>query len=283
MRTIVKWPGIVLGILVLLGTLAAVAFYAVTQYQLDRTYSAPQIALAVPRDAQSIAAGEHIAATRGCNGCHDDHLQGRVFHGRWGLVLVVTPNITQVIRHYSDPQLERLLRYGVQPDGRSVFIMPSSTFYNLSDRDIVNLIAYLRSVPPVENFLPASHFDILGRWQLLTGAWLPEAARIARLGPRIVEGDPAPTAAYGDYLVHSTCTECHGTNLHGGKAVGAPDLIIAKAYSSQNFARLMSTGIGNGNRELGLMSEVAKARFSHFNATEVTAIYTYLQSRSISQ
>jgi hypothetical protein len=41
----------------------------------------------------------------------------------------------------------------------------------------------------------------------------------------------------------------------------------------------MSKGIGVGDRQLGLMSEVAKMRFSHFNAAEVDALYDYLQSR----
>ena len=45
----------------------------------------------------------------------------------------------------------------------------------------------------------------------------------------------------------------------------------------------MSTGMGNGNRDLGLMSVVAKGRFSHFDATRVAAIYAYLQSRSVTQ
>ncbi|MGB9428590.1 MAG: cytochrome c [Gammaproteobacteria bacterium] len=283
MHTILKWTGIVFVSLVLLVVLAVVVLYAVSRHQFLRTYSAPQVTLTIPHDPASIANGKFIAVTRGCSGCHNGQLQGQVLDDDPWIGRLVTPNITQVIQHYSDAQLARLLRYGVRPDGTSVLIMPSSMFYNLTDGDLTDLIAYLRTVPPVVNTLPSMQIRILGRWLFLTGKINFEAAIIEKLGPRISVGEPAPTAAYGNYLVHTTCTECHGTDLHGDKMFGVPDLIIAKSYTPENFARLMNTGIGNGNRDLGLMSEVAKGRFSHFDATQVAAIYAYLQSQSVSQ
>ncbi|MGA9855779.1 MAG: cytochrome c [Gammaproteobacteria bacterium] len=280
MHAILKWTGILLGSLILLAALAVVVFYAASEYQFKRTYSAPQVTLAIPNDPTSIAAGQFIAITRGCSGCHSAGLKGQVFFDDPWIGRITAPDITQVIQHYSDAQLVRLLRYGVRPDSTSVMIMPSSTFYYLSDEDLADLIAYLRTVPTAVNSLPATHIRILGRWMFLTGAVNFQAALIEKLGPRMIAGKPEPTATYGDYLVHSSCTECHGLDLHGDKLVGSPDLIIAKSYTPENFERLMSTGIGNGNRDLGLMSEVAKGRFSHFDAIQVAAIYTYLQSRS---
>ncbi|MGA9852602.1 MAG: c-type cytochrome [Gammaproteobacteria bacterium] len=283
MRTILKWLGIVFGSLVLLCVLAIGALYAASEYQFHRTYSAPQVALTIPHDPVSIAAGKFIATTRGCSDCHNGQLQGQVLDDDPWIGRIVTPNITQVIQHYSDAQLARLLRYGVRPDGTSVVIMPSSMLYYLSDEDLADLIAYLRTVPVVNNTLPAIRFRILGRWLFLTGGINFEAAVINKLGSRMTAVKPAPTTVYGDYLVHSSCTECHGSDLRGNKQFGIPNLIIAKSYTSENFARLMSTGIGNGNRDLGLMSDVAKQRFSHFDTTQVAAIYAYLQSRSASQ
>ena len=283
MHTALKWMGIVFSSLVLLVILAVAVLYAASACQFQRTYFAPQVTFAIPHDPASIAAGQFIAITRGCNGCHERQLQGQVLDDDPWIGRLVTPNITQVIQHYSDAQLARLLRYGVRPDGTSVVIMPSSMFYNLTDEDLADLIAYLRTVPPVVNTLPSMQIRILGRWLFLTGKINFEAAIIEKLGPRISVGKPAPTIAYGNYLVHTTCTECHGTDLQGDKVFGIPDLIIAKSYTPENFARLMSTGIGNGNRDLGLMSVVAKGRFSHFDATQVAAIYAYLQSRSVTQ
>lgn len=283
MHSILKWLAIGFGSLVLLAALVLAGFYVAFEYQFHRTYAAPQVALAIPHDSASVAAGKFIATTRGCSDCHDKQLQGQVLDDDPWIGRLVTPNITQVIQHYSDQQLATLLRYGVRPDGTSVIIMPSSMFYNLTDEDLADLIAYLRTVPPVVNTLPSMQIRILGRWLFLTGKINFEAAIIEKLGPRISVGKPAPTTAYGNYLVHTTCTECHGTDLHGDKVFGIPNLIIAKSYTPENFARLMSTGVGNSNRNLGLMSAVAKERFSHFNTTQVAAIYAYLQSRSVSQ
>ncbi len=283
MRGIRKWLGIAFGSLTLLVILLIVVFYAASDYQFRRTYSAPQVTLVIPHDHASVAAGRFIAITRGCSGCHGGGLQGQVFFDDPWLGKVVAPNITQAIQHYSDAQLARLLRYGVRPDGTSVIIMPSSMLYYLSDTDLADLIAYLRTVMPVTNILPKTQLRILGRWLFLTGKAPFQAALIKTLGPRIDGDKPEPTAVYGSYLVHTTCTECHGWNLHGDKIGGTPDLIIAKSYTADNFARLMSTGIGNGNRDLGLMSEVAKERFSHFDNTQVAAIYAYLRSRPASQ
>jgi cytochrome c553 len=283
MQTILKWTSIVFVSLVLLVALAVVLLYAASQHQFHRTYSAPQVTLVISHDPASISNGKFIAITRGCSGCHNGQLQGQILDDDPWLGRLVTPNISQSMQHYSDAQLARLLRYGVRPDGTSVIVMPSSMFYYLTDEDLADLIAYLRTVPPVINSLPKTQIRILGKWLFLTGKLNFEAAIIEKLGPRMSVGKPAPTAVYGDYLVHSSCTECHGWNLQGNKLFGIPDLVIAKSYTPENFARLMSAGIGNGNRDLGLMSAVAKERFSHFDNTQVTAIYAYLQSRSVSK
>ena len=69
-----------------------------------------------------------------------------------------------------------------------------------------------------------------------------------------------------------------GINLEGLEDF-TPPLVVAKAYSREQFGRLMHTGIGIGERELGLMSEVAKMRFTHLTVNEVDDLYDYLQSR----
>ncbi len=205
MHSILKWLGIVFGSLVLLCVLAIIVFYAASEYQFRRTYSAPQVALAIPHDPVSIAAGQFIATTRGCDGCHAGQLRGQVLDDDPWFGRLVAPNISQIIPHYSNVQLARLLRYGVRPDGTSVIIMPSSMFYNLTDKDLADLIAFLRTVPPVVSTLPPMQIRILGRWLFLSGKINFEAAVIEKLGPRMSVVESAPTAAYGDYLVHTIC------------------------------------------------------------------------------
>lgn len=43
-----------------------------------------------------------------------------------------------------------------------------------------------------------------------------------------------------------------------------PDLLIMAAYDEAAFRRLMREGIAIGNRELQIMSPVARGRFVHF-------------------
>ena len=50
---------------------------------------------------------------------------------------------------YSDEDWVRVLLHGVRKDGRSVVFMPSHDF-RFTRRDMGDIIAYFRSVPPVE-------------------------------------------------------------------------------------------------------------------------------------
>jgi hypothetical protein len=54
---------------------------------------------------------------------------------------------------------------------------------------------------------------------------------------------------------------------------------VAKGYSAGEFARLMRTGVGLGDREFALMSPTSKARFAHLRDDELNALYAFLQSR----
>lgn len=85
-------------------------------------------------------------------------------------------------------------------------------------------------------------------------------------------------------MVRATCGECHGVDLTGNSwprpARSPPDLNVAGAYTREDFRRLLRTGVAPGGRQVGLMSEVARGRYSHFTDTEVDAIYDYLAARA---
>ena len=61
----------------------------------------------------------------------------------------------------------------------------------------------------------------------------------------------------------------------------ASSLVVAKAYTSEKFARLMRTGeiATGGKSKSGFMSEVAVHRFSVLTDAEVAALKPYLDSR----
>ena len=53
---------------------------------------------------------------------------------------------------------------------------------------------------------------------------------------------------------------------------------MVAAYEASDFQRLLRTGKAAGNREVSLMSEVARGRYRHLTDAEVEAIYRYLQA-----
>ncbi|NQV87354.1 MAG: c-type cytochrome [Woeseiaceae bacterium] len=57
------------------------------------------------------------------------------------------------------------------------------------------------------------------------------------------------------------------------------DAAIA-AYTEQNFRHLMKTGLALGERELDMMSSVARSRFAYFTDQEVSDLYAFLSDMS---
>jgi hypothetical protein len=69
-------------------------------------------------------------------------------------------------------------------------------------------------------------------------------------------------------------------DLKGSDDGSTPNLTAVGAYGPDDFARLMKSGIAVGERQLGLMSEVAKTRFARMHDEEVQALYDYLTARA---
>ncbi|MDP9202092.1 MAG: c-type cytochrome [Gemmatimonadota bacterium] len=265
--------------IVALFLVAALVVYIVSERIARRTYDAPGTPVSVPGDSASIREGERLARIRGCTGCHGAQLAGEVFGDNALLGLIVSPNLTVAAREYTDPELERIIRHGIRPDGRSVVLMPSGMFSVLDDADFGRIIAYVRSVPRVPGHPREVRLGPLPRLMFALGKFEPaavEAHRAAALSRSFPSG--SEPMARGAYLARTACTECHGFDLRGGNQ--APDLRIAAGYSRDAFTHLMRTGKALGDRELKLMSKVARSRFSHFTDSEIAALHDYLLARA---
>lgn len=119
----------------------------------------------------------------------------------------------------------------------------------------------------------------IGRFGFATGKLRP-AAELVRRADMVAETWPESddSTAWGAYLARTSCTECHGHDLGGGDK--APDLRIAAGYSFEAFTGLMRQGTALGNRELPLMSQVARRRFHYFTDQELRGLYAYLIARA---
>jgi cytochrome c553 len=279
-KNVLKWTGIVvigLAGLALLG-IAFVYFASVREFR--HTFSPAVASLQIPTDDASIVEGKRLAQLTGCLHCHGDQFGGQFLHDFPNVARFVAPNVSGVIRSYTDTQLEAVIRQGVKSDGRGVVFMPSEMFRHLRDEDVAKIVAYLRTVKPADGTADKTEIRMLGRFIFVKGDFKSAARANESLPPGLRTLDAHDPVSQGKYLAMNLCTECHSQNLEGMPIANSPSLTVAKSYSAEQFKRLMRDGVGLGDREFPLMSPTSKARFAHLTDGEVDALYAFLQARS---
>jgi mono/diheme cytochrome c family protein len=213
-------------------------------------------ALAQDQDAL-LKRGEYlINGPVACGNCHNTRAEdmsfvpGMEFAGGFHIVdkgidayaANITPDRDTGIGTWTDEQIITAIRQGKTPDGEIIFPpMPVPTYNNMSDDDVKAIVAYLRTVKPVNNQVQESKFEI------------PQQA----MPP--AKGAPAPSPddqlAYGGYIVNALahCFECHTTPDANGvpdfkNSLGAGGFIIQLApgmtVATANITSDPETGLG---------------------------------------
>jgi cytochrome c553 len=261
----------------------AIVFGAVvwigSELVLRKSYAGiPAVAPAARGDAGS---GKRWAAILGCTSCHGPALQGAVMEDDdFWVGLLAAPNVTIQRKLYDDAGLARLIRDGVKHDGRGVDTMPSSAFHHANEQTIADVIAFVRSVPDGGDAQPKIRYGPRARWNFLTRQWKLAPEQIDWNAARIGDEAIAPGAAQGRYIAVLACGECHGLEQKGDPEGGVPNLAVAKAYSLEEFSRLMHDGQARGGRKIRpMMAETARQRFSVFTDAEVAALKAFLDAR----
>ena len=282
MRRLNKWLGIILGSIVGLAVLATLVAWIGGGLVAGRVYDISPSTFAVDNETADIDEGRRIALTLGCfDGCHGERLSGNVFYDDIWIGTFVAPDLTQSFANLSDAELDSVIRRGVRRNGKSTFIMPSSGLHHLSDEDLSNIVAFVRSQPVGDGHAYEANPGLMARFFLLIREFEPQAQQIIDDSPWL-SGSPTRTSQNaGRYLAQTACAECHGTDLQG-MVDFTPSLAAVAAYSLDDFQTLMKTGVPIGNRELELMKEVATGRFVHFTDSEIAALHGYLQSLATS-
>jgi len=276
-----KWTGFVVAGIATLAVMGIGWVYAASALELGHEFTPASVpALTIPSEAADVAEGKRLAQLVGCMHCHGESLGGQMLHDFPNIVRFVAPNASKVLATYSDAQLESVIRRGVKADGTSVLFMPAEMFRHLRDDDVAKIIAYLRTVPAVEGTSEETEIRPLGHFLIAKGDFKPAARAIEAMPAPVNSFEAADPVSRGKYLVMNLCSECHAQDLGGNVMAHSPPLAIAKGYTAEQFARLMSEGVGTGERTFELMSPTAKARFSHLTSEEVQAIYAFLQSRT---
>ena len=253
--------------------------YGVSERQLRRTYDLDSIPLRAEARIGSLAEGERLIHVFGCSGCH--HANGHVLADVPHVIRLVAPNLTRVVPTYSDAEFVRLVRRGIKRDGTSVIEMPAASFAAMSDDDLATILAYLRSQPQLADEQPnTTEFHLLGRVAIALGK-VPFSALVDQPMPAPVHRPLATARDEGDYLVRSICSHCHNvTETHddGWGMLTPPLALMGQAYSRDAFRQFLRTGKALGDRDVGLMSAVAREDLSHMSDPEIDAIHAYLNS-----
>ncbi len=164
------------------------------------------------QDADLVARGEYlVTGPAGCGNCHsplgpEGFVAGQELSGRLvednDAFTAIAPNITPAgrVADWSDAELGRAIREGLRPDGSLVGPpMPYPMYRGLSDTDVSAIVAYLRTVPAVENDPGSSEYRIP-----LPPAYGPPIESVADVAPGV-------SVEYGAYLAGPVahCMECH--------------------------------------------------------------------------
>lgn len=226
MRKIFKIIGFALGGLVAVAVIAYLAAYISSETRLKRKYSVDIESIAVPASEEVVAEGRRLASIRGCTDCHGADLGGDVLIADPAIGTIYAPNLTAgeggVGQFYTNSDYQRAIWHGVASDGRGLLVMPSSEYFILSDADAGALIAYIRSLPPVDREQPEPAIAPLGRVLFSIGQLPPLAAEIIdHDAPRPEAPEAAVSEEFGAYLATS-CTGCHGLDFSGGPVPGSP-------------------------------------------------------------
>jgi len=224
---------------------------------------------------------------------------GEVFDQKLGFPGKYTaPNITPFhLKNWTDGEIFRAITSGVSKDGRALFsIMPYQHYGQLDKNDIEAVIAYIRTLNPIEHEVEAPQSDFPMNFIINTFPEKPEFSNTPQHADKI---------NYGKYMITAAgCMDCH-TKQDKGKFVGEFyaggfdfKLSNGSMVTSANITPDKATGIGNWTKEQFVErfklyannytnTKVNTGEFqtimpwmmySGMNTEDLEAIYAYLQT-----
>lgn len=288
----VKWLIIIVSIPFDLALIFGLYVYFTVNGKLEKNYSsvAPVVAIDAEVKTADVKLGERIATVRnGCVDCHGANLGGNKVMDNGAMGKIYGANITPAkLKNWSDGEIARAIRHGVGQKGQPLVLMPAHEYQNLSKSDLAALIAYIRSVPPVnQDSVPVALGPISKILIALEKAPSFIPAQIIAHENLAFPNKPkeAVTPEFGQYLAKSSCAGCHGSTMAGGPIPGgdpswppAADL-TPKALGTWNeagFIKTMREGVNPQGKKLGLPMPIAMT--SKMSDLELKAMWAYLKT-----
>jgi mono/diheme cytochrome c family protein len=294
MKAVFRWIGIILGVFLGVIVIFAAVVYFSTESNAYKKYPVAAVTVNVPiGDAAAITRGEHLTQhVAVCVDCHGEDFGGGLVIDDPALGRIVAPNLTTGVNGFgstlSDEDFARVLRTGVLPDGKSLWIMPVEDYVDMSQSDLEAVIAYIRSVPPVDSEWGITSLGPLGRALNFAGQLPINTADSVDQDP---SAPPAPemgvTIEYGHYLADTAgCTGCHGPGLSGGPIPAAPPdwppaanispSGVVSGWTEEQFITAIRTGVDPSGHEI--IPVMPWRRYAGMTDDELKSIWMFLQS-----
>lgn len=220
---------------------------------------APEVTLA--KDSATIERGKylanHVAVCMDCHSKRDwtkfsgplvsgtEGMGGETFDQKFGFPgAFYSRNITPAgVGKWTDGELMRAVTCGVSKDGRALFpVMPHPAYGRADQEDIKAILAYIRTLAPIQNEVPETAADFPMNFIINT---IPQKANFS---PKPEKTD---VLEYGKYLVNmAACVECHtikekGQNVPGMEFAGGMEFPMEFGLlRSPNITPDNETGIG---------------------------------------
>ena len=261
-------------------------------------------AVASPALAQGdITKGLYLAKAAGCVGCHTDNKPGAVpFAGGRALDTPfgtfygpnITPDRKTGLGGWSEADFQRALRLGERPDGAHYFpAFPYPSFSGMTDADIRDLWAYLKSLPPTERVNREHELQFPFGWRFLVTFW-----KWLFFAPAPFTPAPQATDAVnrGAYLVRvlGHCGECHtprnylggpktdrllaGAKMPDGRTANLTPTRLLK-WSDTDLKKFLMEGLTpGGDVAADAMSEVIQNTTSRLTPKDLEALIAYLRT-----
>jgi mono/diheme cytochrome c family protein len=243
---------------------------------------------------RAVERGQHLVEARyGCTECHGSDFSGGVMVDAFPLGRLLGPNLTSGegsrTLSYTSVDWDRMVRHGVRPDSRST-AMPSVDFELMSDQELSDIVAYIETMPPVDNVVPPVTLGPLGKILVATGALPLAADLIERHDADHLEFPPTAevSIAFGQHLA-AVCTGCHTAELAGGPIPGGdpswgpaanltPHAEGLGSWSYDDFVIAMREGRGPDGVALLTPMDLMVPYATEMTEVEMEALWTYLQS-----
>lgn len=264
---------------------------------------------AAQQEPDAVLRGKYLFHAGACDSCHTDHPNrgaflagGRRMHTEFGTFYVpnITPDPETGIGDWSAEDFRRAMIEGRTPGGSHYYpVFPYRWYTGMSERDVADMWAYLRSIPPVRNPVRPHELPFPFNLRFLLLGW-----KLINFDPGTTVHDPERSEDWnrGAYLVNHLghCGACHTPKMLFG-AVFRSDKFLAGSevipgpYPAPNITPHDVTGIGRWTIEdvvralkrsirpdgvpiRGPMAEYVDSGSSHLSEQDLEAAATYLFS-----